>query len=65
MLLNDNAQFSYVYAVNEEVFPNDLNAKALVSDIYEFSIDKTKLNVTPGELFSLRFVLQHFKNTSY
>jgi len=55
-------KLSYVYAINEELFPNDLNAKALGSDIYEFSIEKTKLNVVPGEFFSLRFSSQHFKN---
>jgi len=44
---------SYVYTVNEELFPEELNAKGLDSDIYEFSIDQSKLNVKSGEVFSL------------
>ena len=46
--------FSYVYAINENVFPTELNAKGLESDIYQFSIDRSKLDVTSGEVFALR-----------
>ena len=58
MLYINKTILSYVYATSENIFPNDLNAKGLQPDIYQFSIDRSKLNVTPGEVFALRLVFE-------